>query len=157
MSSLIVDSAYAAKLLLQGDFGAHTTEAIIEPLQRAQGATVFPTRDVEQLRALTPDNLALVGQLLSLRSTPTACENVAWETGSMSDTSSGTSFGTSSGTSTGTSPDTSLEDLLHEVNAVDTKECLVPRLVGEVEEVAVRWMPFVSLFARLYEAHLVMG
>ena len=147
---LSVDSGYAARLLLQGHLGAQAIEDIVGSLQRSQGLTVFPIRDVGQLGGLTVRNLALLDQVSTLRSRSTACEHEAWKTGSMSDTSSETSSGTSSGTSTGTSVDTGLLD---EVAAVETDGCLV----GEVEGVTVQWMPVVSLFARLYEAHFLMG
>ena len=150
ISVVLVDSGYAARLLLQGELGPQTIQDIVGSLQRSQDATVFRIGDVGQLGAITVENLAVLGRVSTLSSRSTACEHEAWKTGSMSDTSSETSSGTSSGTSTGTSAYTSLSN---EVEAIETYGCLV----GEREGVKVQWMPVVSLFARLYEAHFLMG
>ena len=158
-----MDTGYAVSLFVQREFVVRTPNDIIEPSHSCPRASVFSLATID---AGTPSHLTARNLVLHESTLRAGSKDIAWEHGTLGDYRSGSRSGisseTSSGTSSGTSSETSSEtssgmgilSIPTRTQATDNHKCLVSPLV---EGINIRWMPFISLFARLYEAHLLMG
>ncbi|ORX39820.1 hypothetical protein BD324DRAFT_607033 [Kockovaella imperatae] len=136
-----LDSLYAARMLMTGDFVAHR----LEPSFVTQN-TVFTYDSFDNL---APHRL---GRRLSLLLPMETVEEVDGESDSedLSDSTPDLSDSSPESRPTMASSATSLFELASPL--IETKpQAEVP------EETSTRWLPFMSLALRLYEAHFLMG